>query len=157
MKPEWADQREDPHTIDLSDEDLDVVRYYVQWLYSDKIEDSLDPTYVGLAKAYIFGDKRLDVSFRNAILNNYVALSMKHETYPGPEALGIIYAGTRPGSSLRRLLVSQYVYEVHDADEWQQEIPLYPQEFMAEVLQAIIKGKWLPKEKWTNSIDGFLE
>ena len=44
MKPEWADQREDPPTIDLSDETFDTVKLYVQWLYSGSLRVSVVPT-----------------------------------------------------------------------------------------------------------------
>jgi hypothetical protein len=78
MKPELAGRREDPGTIDLSDDSLDEVKLYVQWLYSDTInikttEDSpskerlheAETHYTVLVKAFIYGEKVMDTAYTN--------------------------------------------------------------------------------------------
>jgi hypothetical protein len=101
MKPEWASMREDPRTIDLSEDDPDAFSLYRTWLYSGKLaimppagtttaaESKPDNTsilldndesqgsdpdshYHTLAYAYVLGERLLDKDFKNAIADSYV-------------------------------------------------------------------------------------
>jgi hypothetical protein len=81
MKPSL---RNDPHTVDLSDDSLVIVQLYVNWLCgciipmilhhsvdSESRERSVaesEKVYRTLEEAYIFGDKILDTAFRDAVM-----------------------------------------------------------------------------------------
>ncbi|KAH7095108.1 hypothetical protein FB567DRAFT_586438 [Paraphoma chrysanthemicola] len=82
MKPEWKNSRSDPDTIDLSEDSKDAVSLYVKWLYSSHV--SLPPLNKApkdglnwlkyeeictlLAASYVFGERIIDVRFKNSIL-----------------------------------------------------------------------------------------
>jgi hypothetical protein len=145
LKPEWVELREVPDALDLNDECLDVVRLYVQWLYSGSLgtrvprrvcripeqdisiwtsdepfeallaklpanlrnigifpssDEADEAVLMLLANAYIFGDKRLDVPFKNAVLVKLAQVSRAYKSTPSTKILEVIFAGTCPGSPL---------------------------------------------------------
>jgi hypothetical protein len=170
MKPEWAELREDPHTIVLPDESLDIVKLYVQWLYSGSLGIPVAPTekrptysevaeaiLIVLAEAYVFGEKRLDVSFKNAVLEIFAQVSTNYHWIPGPEALAVIIAGTCPSSPLRRFALDQLAHHASDRTEWDNEVSQYSHEVAIEVLRAIVKKRQPSKVRWEVSLKDYLE
>jgi hypothetical protein len=97
--------------VDLSDEDADLVQDYCQWLYSRKLivkYPSRKKTHYYLAKMYVFGEKLMDETFQNTVLDAIIA----HSThgYPPAEAIKVIYDGTSKGSPARDLMVDFWAY-----------------------------------------------
>lgn len=127
MKPEWAQRRADPYTIDLSEDHLKDVAPYILWLKiqhirAQKVTDgSFDPNdpddqqELGkvLIKAYLYSQKVIDDAYRKAIIRY---LFLLHDTYnwiPRPDALSMLYDATSIGDSARRLMQD---FMSHEAD-----------------------------------------
>jgi hypothetical protein len=79
MKPEWTDMQAGPNVIDLSVDPVDIVSDYIKWLYYDTIPnkqyeavantyEEREKVFVALAKSYVFGEKIIDVRYKNAVL-----------------------------------------------------------------------------------------
>jgi hypothetical protein len=100
-----------------------------------------------LAKAYIFGDKRLDVPFKNAVLVELAQVSRASKSTPSTKILEVIFAGTCPGSPLRRLVVDMIAHYAYDED-WDKHVSQYSHEVAIEVLRAVVKGERTPRMYW---------
>jgi len=127
--------RENSNQIDLSDEDTDVVKTYVRWLYhkgalkalEDHIRSSAskheDALQVFAANLHIFGEKILDESFSKDVLG---CIKRTFEILCGPAA-GILYLET-PENSAARKFVTKYFEQQRPkilrrlANEWPHEI-----------------------------------
>ncbi|KAF2130101.1 hypothetical protein P153DRAFT_396431 [Dothidotthia symphoricarpi CBS 119687] len=158
LKPEWAGQRDDPHTIDLSDERFETVKAYINWLYSSKsavipLEDKsiyamlqneeAQNLFISLAKAYVFGEKLQDIEYKNLVIKDMVVVWDALRWSPGPECTAIIYNGTSTGSPARRFLTDIIAYTAHyDPDEpvgWMSFIDEIPYEALVDAMKATIK------------------
>ncbi|KAF2025531.1 hypothetical protein EK21DRAFT_76189 [Setomelanomma holmii] len=149
VKPEWAELREDPDTIDMGPEhSAEEVKCYAHWLYSGMIStrdfDNVngtksDPIWVDLANAYVFAEKMMDQRYKCAILETIAGVQRDAPDYPCAEAFNIVYDGTPEGSPARRLLVDMYAYGAYDAPDWNEELEKLPHEALADVLRATIK------------------
>jgi hypothetical protein len=152
MKPEWTDQRSDPHTIDLSEDCKETVTHYLQWLYTRSIPISslqgqaLEETdivkietnvYMALARAYVFGEKVMDIDFKNAVLREVLEFKRSAKTVPGRGAIEIVCAGTIPGSSMWRLLVDLMANNIFGDPSRANCIEGLPQEILVDVIKAM--------------------
>jgi prefoldin beta subunit len=134
MKPEWMEQRSDPHTIDLSEDCKETVTHYLQWLYTGgtpirslqgqvleetdmvKIETNV---YMALARAYVFGEKVMDIDFKNTILPMFLDVATSDYLTPPPIAVvEVVYAGTTAGSAMRRLLTDMAGNRIFTDRHW---------------------------------------
>lgn len=159
LKPEWAEKREDPYTIDLSDDHVDDVQNYINWLYSEKVSGTLADipsnanntirheiahnAFIPLAKAYVLGEKFLDTKYKNSVMNRIIEVRCQSGWSPGPACAEIIYEGTSPGSPARRLLADLLAYGAHDdSDEtvgWMKFIEDLPREALVDAMKALVK------------------
>jgi hypothetical protein len=153
MKPEWASSREDPYIIDLSDDNPDNVPIYVQWLYRGKLQiDIFESTAAGLGacsargraifskltKAFLFGEKIMDIPFQNSIIMICVAAHRTLNTIPSPDVVTSIYGGTAAGSRLRRLLADMIAFaDPADQRVWKKCIQSCPCEAVDDVILAM--------------------
>jgi hypothetical protein len=158
MKPEWAEQREDPYTLDLSEDSLDDVTLYVQWLYSNKINIKMTEgtmtsgehykesqlNYTVLVRAYIFGEKVLDLAYSNAVLGNLIEVEIEYDCTPGPDVMCALYDATSDGCPARRLLarfVAYYAYfntkTERESDRWDVQIAAYPRDLLVDIIKAM--------------------
>ena len=158
MKPEWANSREHPETIDLSEDDSRTVCDYIQWLYSDHVpidphktgEDSredcakkAEKIFVLLAEAYVFGEKIMDFKYKNAIVRIIAKAKESYVWNMGPESVTIIYNGTSAGCPLRRLIADSIAHQAHDDSMggvgWMQYIEGYPREALVDSMKTMAK------------------
>jgi hypothetical protein len=152
MKPEWASLREDPHTIHLSEDTIEVVILYVRWLYRPELqvevtmpEDNSDACrgvqseklYTELAEAYVFGEKILDASFKNAAVQKFLEVQRILTYSPGPCSVAIVYAGTTTGSRLRHLITDLIAYNASGHESWGTYFEEYPREALIDAIKAI--------------------
>ncbi|KAF1946636.1 hypothetical protein EJ02DRAFT_493765 [Clathrospora elynae] len=97
--------RNDPATIDLPDDELDIVNVYANWLYSSsvptaapnkptKIAREAETLFTTLAKAYAFGAKVIDTCFKNTVLAAFIEVVRVSHWSPGSESMSIIYGCT---------------------------------------------------------------
>jgi hypothetical protein len=129
MKPEWIQLREQPDIVGLFEDSLQAATDYIRWLYSNRIsirlynagEDARDrraeeaeKVFVLLAEAYVFGEKIIDVKYKNEVLKTVFKAKKSSDWNMGPESVKIIYGGTPAGSPLRRLVADSIAHKAHD-------------------------------------------
>lgn len=107
-KEEWSKSRADPDTIDLANDDFEVVKAYAHWLYFQQPPAPIThcvTKFPFLAKSYVFGEKVMDITFKNVVIDLVVAEAVASNTIPASESMDILYLGTPEGSPARRLMV----------------------------------------------------
>ncbi|KAF2993354.1 hypothetical protein E8E13_001164 [Curvularia kusanoi] len=180
MKPEWAEHREQRNAIELLDDDTESVSDYIKWLYGGTIVRKLYPkseedsrekkaeeaekVFVSLARAYVLGEKIIDVKYKNAVVRAVVVAMTDSDWSMGPESVGLVYSGTPPGSPLRRLIVENFARIAHDDSEegvrWMTFIDEYPREALADALKATVKMRHKVKEQHRSdltAVESYLE
>jgi hypothetical protein len=180
MKPEWTSIRDSPNIIDLPDETANTVSDYVKWLYAGRmpltlynaddndergqVAEEAEKVFVMLAEAYVFGEKIVDVRYKNAIVRATAAARDSSKWNMGPESVGIVYDGTPPGSPLRRMIAESLARLAHDDAKkgvgWMSFIDGYPREALADALKATITFRCKVDEdalKAAKSLDSYLE
>ncbi|KAF2444402.1 hypothetical protein P171DRAFT_389114 [Karstenula rhodostoma CBS 690.94] len=152
-KDEWALLRDKKQTITVAFES-GLFQAYVHWLYfgtiprltnSSSTTPPKDSPY--LAKLYVLGEEIMDFRFKNAIMDNFIAVYSGRKIFPSVEAVAIIYGATVGGSPMRRMLAEIYAYRARGSKDWKclpKEALLDIVELMAEV-RLCVKGNkpWL--------------
>lgn len=105
-------------TIALPIDDPTVVHCYLHFLYSSAVPANF---YEALAELYVFGEKIMDVDFKNAVIGAIIRETRKPETdghcyFPTGDVVDILYAGTSSGSPARKLMVDLFFY--HGSPSW---------------------------------------
>jgi hypothetical protein len=154
MKPEWTDMQAGPNVIDLSVDPVDIVSDYIKWLYYDTIPnkqyeavantyEEREKVFVALAKSYVFGEKIIDVRYKNAVLQAIFTAQRALHWYMGPESVKIVYEGTPPQSPLRRLIAENVTYMAYDDSKesvgWMQFFDTCPREALVDALKTTVK------------------
>jgi hypothetical protein len=121
LKKQWTEGQ--TRIIKLPEESLELMQHYIEHLYGAKL-----PThdlsagiictlkgkhYEMLADLYILAERMLDAKSQNAIIREFFRLvrlmfgppETKYRYYPVGEAVNIIYGGTTPASTARRMLI----------------------------------------------------
>lgn len=163
LEKEWLEGR--TQVIELPEETLASVAYYLQYIYAQQLptagytpptfsNEHKSPAFVLLAELYVLGERRLDSTFRNAILQEMIRLEVLDagtHAHPGTDAINIIYQGTLSLSPARRLMVdmsansSAIKFVTRDSDP----------AFLYELAQALLarsspaySGLWMHREKY---------
>jgi hypothetical protein len=152
MKPEWASLREDPNTIQLLEDSTKMVVFYVQWLYREELmvdvpnpaknDDAYraaesDKLYTELAEAYVFGEKIMDVAFKNVVIRKFLEVQRNFTYSPGPLPVSTIYAGTTSGSRMRYLICDLITYNASGHKSWARHFEGYPHEALVDAIKAL--------------------
>ena len=152
MKSEWAGLRGEPDTIDLSGDCTETVLLYVQWLYTKEIQlqvsvpngcsdakrsAAAEKMYIPLSTAYVFGEKIMDISFKNAIVSKVVDTYSVVNWSPGPVPATVVYEGTTAGSPMRRLLSYLVAFYGTNHPSWISYFNGYPRELLVDALTAM--------------------
>ena len=175
MKPEWTNLREQPDTIDLPDDSPETVRDYVRWLYSGNLSIKLykagkdtvkkkaekaEKVNVLLAEAYVFGEKIVDIKYKNKVMKTIVAARESAVWNMGPESVNIIYEGTPSESPLRRLIAERLAHEAYDDSElgvgWMQFVDGYPREALMDAIKVMARVRRTVEYDIT-SVEPYLE
>jgi hypothetical protein len=150
MQPEWAERTEDANTLDLSDDPLEIVTLYLQWLYSGQVPviifkgDDYDSAkrsceagkiFSTFAKAYIFGEKVMDATFHNAILLEYIETERVFRWYPEVDVIAIVYEGTTAGAPLRRLISDEIACNANGHAGWVEYFDKCSREMLADTIK----------------------
>ncbi|KAJ4365564.1 hypothetical protein N0V83_008184 [Neocucurbitaria cava] len=171
MKPEWAASKLDPRDVDLTDEDPEVFKVYLHWLYMRTLPTvhrdlnlrGQKHEFDQLSNCYILGEKLMDVRFKNAILDGVVD-AMNNTPFctgkmPGEASINIIYSGTSEGSPARRLLVDIWV--MYAGENWIKHLTdKLPHEFVLEFSRALLKDKCNGKKdtrRWRTRMEDYHE
>ncbi|GLI78896.1 hypothetical protein PoHVEF18_007218 [Penicillium ochrochloron] len=118
MGPQWKESKE--RKITMPDDDAEVMKIYVYWLYCGALlmypptsQDSAEREDLSYVKAWILGDKLLDLDFQNAVIDG---IFERYHTEPRdgkrwnvwPGAVDYAFDKTYKGAPLRRLFVDMY-------------------------------------------------
>ncbi|KAF1970370.1 hypothetical protein BU23DRAFT_433258, partial [Bimuria novae-zelandiae CBS 107.79] len=125
----------------------DLFKSYVHWLYSGTIPrpDNDEPSfdyYEYLARLYVMGEEIMDISFKNVLLENFAAMTLRGSNngthrYPGRTTICIIYQGTIKESPLRRMVVG--MYSALARENW--HFQGLPEEAMVDILRAMAQRR----------------
>lgn len=177
MRPEWTKSKEQADSIDLLDDSVHTVSDYIRWLYSDNMpiklydadeEDSrerankeAEKVFVMLAEAYVFGEKVVDVKYKNVVMRTVLAARESSGWYPGLSSVRIIYRGTPSTSPLRRFIADNVACHSYDdsgkENGWMADIDGYPKEALVDAMKATVKARSRPNHKTYTCIDSYLE
>ncbi|SMY22710.1 unnamed protein product [Zymoseptoria tritici ST99CH_1A5] len=142
--------------IDLPDDQPEVIGAFVEWLYTQNI--AVTPTcqmkreesheqHVRLAHMYVFGEKIQNTAFRNAVISAILEAldgTKGAGAYnPVTNAVKIIYDGTLPGSTARKLMAYLHV-EGGAADWFGKDAKEHHPDFLFDVVQALMKKRDQP-------------
>ncbi|KAJ5360619.1 hypothetical protein N7517_009810 [Penicillium concentricum] len=151
MSGPWKESAE--HTIELPEDDPDMFDMYSHWLYyatipvivegtaSDESTKVLSQEYYDLAKAYVLGDKLLDVKFQNCVID---AIVERHATpdkrngrcyIPNKKTINYAFDNTTESAPIRKLLVDMYMGNV--TAEWLSKD--LPPDFIFSVLKSVVE------------------
>jgi hypothetical protein len=175
MKPEWTDMQAGLNVIDLSDDPVDVVSDYIKWLYYDTIPnkqyeavvntreeraEEAEKVFVALSESYVFGEKIIDVRYKNAVLQTISTVQKSFDWSMGPESVKIVYEGTHPKSPLRRLIADRVAYSAYDDSSvgtgWMQLFDTYPREALVDALKITVKVR--ARDLWSKpNVESYLE
>lgn len=153
MKPEWNPAKDEIRVVDLTDDEPGIFEVYLHWLYFNKLPPVLmerpksDGTTVqefrGLAMCYVLGEKIVNKSFKDAILDALInALddrTSKNKRVPGESTIDIVYEGTLPTSRGRKLLVNLWAHRI--GSEWSTYLDDFPHDFVLEFAKKLWKVK----------------
>lgn len=118
LKKEWAKRSAEDVTtviICMPADYPEVFSIYAEWLYSGAIysinntaASQIDTEFKELALAHILGEKLIDRTFKNAIIDAFIEKIISDRTID-PALPVLVYDNTPSPSPLRRLLVDIYV------------------------------------------------
>lgn len=142
-KRELTGMKDEQETIILPDEDPHIVKGYIHWLYSGKFPmpavDKGAPHFRRLSYAYIFGDRRMDPKFKNAIIDAFVATAAEFCSYPSATTMAIVYEETPEGCPARQLLADFIAYRAKNTPDWNTEMGRYDKAMLVDIARAMIR------------------
>ncbi|KAL3487612.1 hypothetical protein BJX62DRAFT_240880 [Aspergillus germanicus] len=133
-------------TVRLPDDDSETVGIYVYWLYYDTLPAGYRDSkaeYLDLARAYVFGDKVLDVRFQDKVSDAIVnksrfATSGGARTLPTATVVAYIYEYSVKNAPIRRAFVDMWTQYGHHS-LLQSEIDTIPRAFAVELAANTLK------------------
>lgn len=157
MKTEWASRRDEPNTIDLSDDDPEVVETYIHWLSFQYLPLSPPPVtwllddqavvvplieayYMKLLDTYIFGVKYLDNEYQKCLMHKLMTFMYSSSESISPKALQYLYQNTGPNDAMRKIVIRDVAQNVHDIPEWREEIEQYPSEVVVDLVLELSRN-----------------
>lgn len=111
-------------TIKLPEDDPATAAQYLDFCYHNYrlptqqkfTSDQIKSMFFALARLYVFGERVLDSTLRDATINQLITFSdvvnddlPAYPHYPGPKAIEMVYEGTTEAAPMRKLLVDMYV------------------------------------------------
>ncbi|KAK5685985.1 hypothetical protein LTS10_002098 [Elasticomyces elasticus] len=139
----------------MPEDNPDIIKLYVQYLYSGKIylertttsaklksNDNL-PEYIVLAEAYALGEQIQDFTFKDSVVNAILACTAEiiqgQYWYPITSAVDIIYRGTTTGSFGRQLMVELHM--IRDCANFiSDDQEVNNKYFLADLARAMVKA-----------------
>jgi hypothetical protein len=162
----WKESEE--HAFKLPEGNPQIFALYSHWLYVGQIPVIVQNStkkevannnykeYYDLVKAYVLGDKLLDVKFQDSTIQAIVKKSAAPGTdgqrhYPGAGTIIYAYANTTESAKIRNLFVDIYV-EIAGPRWLTKELP---KDFLYSVVEGLMK-KRVPPSKPIKASDYFL-
>lgn len=142
--------------VDLSDEDLAIFGLFARWTYNRSIWVGLPrPADVRglrietaevnlldkiLVSAYLFGQKILSSRFQDAVISTIAKRFRSNNKNMSPENVALAFDGTPEHSSLRRVIVAQFLWA--DPQPGREDlINSYPPELFLELGKTAFSGQ----------------
>ena len=107
--------------MSLPDDDEDLVGSMIQWLYTRKLhltipisEETSNICYMEVAKLNALAEKYDILSLRNDIIDEFFELRKSPKNFYPPQTISVqhVYDTTSGRSSLRKLMVAWYAYDI---------------------------------------------
>ncbi|KAL6709565.1 hypothetical protein ACN47E_001500 [Coniothyrium glycines] len=142
--------------IRLPEDEPDVVRQYLHFLstadlgtksHTDSGRYHVLEECVGLVRLYVLAEKLQDTATKNRVMEEMVMIHRLHKNgrIPGQSyfVIHLIYAGTPPGSPMRRLIVN--IFTERATTKWlpSDELTL-PPEFLLELTRGLLDRRAKP-------------
>ena len=138
-------------SIRLDDVDASIFSIYVSWLYRTQLPVRIDAPgpegnaeYLALARAYVLGDRLLDLAFCDACIDAMIVKSQTKSTdgscwSPVGPVIACIYNNTTPKSKARKLLVDLYAHNGQRdwLEKWADKDTDLPSEFLFDLAVAL--------------------
>ena len=140
LKPQWF--RSAPREVKLPEEDPNTFIVYANWLYSGAMSMR---GCMELARLYVLGEKLIDPTFQDMVINAIVAKSRKPDVNgkkwdPGRAPISVLYRNTPEGSPARRLMVN--FYTTHGQPKRMSESStVFTKEFLFDLATAFLNLK----------------
>ncbi|KAJ8109865.1 hypothetical protein OPT61_g7145 [Boeremia exigua] len=142
----WREAKD--RTVKFPENKSDIVELYLQCVYDRPLDVEPDPVpenYAGheerlqLAELYVFAEQVQDVRAKNMAVKAFMSSVWKprkggRRWPPGPATINVIYEGTMPGSSMRRLCVDIFARGLIFGNI-KYDNP--PTEFLAEIIKEM--------------------
>jgi hypothetical protein len=155
MSGDWKEAQD--RLVKLPDDNPAIFQLYVHLLYTNMlavVPDPLPPNYTGsnehvkLAKLYVLAEKLQDIDTKNTVLEAMLLATRQTRSdgkcyYPGNGPICLIYAGTVPGSPMRKLLVDFYTYQA-EANWLSESDETWPTEFTHELAIKLLDKREAP-------------
>lgn len=145
LKPEWAAQKVDPHTLVLPDHTLEDADLYARWLYSEdlivgadafKDETKANGLFRTLINAYTYSEKTLDSAYNKAVYKVLVKALTELNVLPGRRLIKVLYEESSPGCLARSLVTNFIAHGIRFTTEskWHKEVQGYPREALVDLV-----------------------
>ncbi|KAF3387098.1 hypothetical protein F1880_000818 [Penicillium rolfsii] len=150
MGPMWKESQK--RKVTLPDDDPDIVKLYIYWLYCGALlmypqesQESAEREDINYVKAWILGDKLLDLEFQNTVIEGFFD---RYHAEPRDGKRWNVSSGvvdyafdkTYKGAPIRRLFVDMYcVWSKMDILAcWEREGNI-PHDFLVEAVRTLAK------------------
>lgn len=115
-----------------------------------------------LAEAYVFGEKIIDVKYKNAVVKTMLAAVHSSRQYPGHNSVNIIYKGTPSASPLRRFIADSVAFAAYDdliqgGNGWMAFFDACPREALVDAIKAIVRVRPSPEHSIDPCTDLYVE
>ncbi|KAL2849389.1 hypothetical protein BJX68DRAFT_267241 [Aspergillus pseudodeflectus] len=157
MAGEWKESSQ--RTIQLPDDEPSIVALYIHWLYHRTLPVFCDEPglpgnaeYLDLVKAYVFGDKILDTTFQNTVIDAMIEKSRSKARdgaswYPVGEVIEYAYHNMHEPAPILELLVDMYVTTARRSwlYDWADPATI-PQRFLLSLCAELLDRRGLSEE-----------
>jgi hypothetical protein len=137
----------------LPDTEPEVFEAYLHWVYTKDVElDSISlpwaplnppkvPSYLSIAKIFVFADMMLDHDLCNRLSNLAVKKFNGGGNFSRSRIVRFVWDNTAPTSKLRILYLDIFSSRCHAATWFEQEKLEYPIDFNDELSSRFLRGK----------------
>jgi hypothetical protein len=135
MAGDWKESQK--RTVHLPDDESAIFSLYVNWLYRGTLPvvsaepgSPTDTEYTNLAKAYVLGDKILDPTFQDTVIDAILEKSQSKGKdgkcwYPHVEVIKYTFNNTNESAPIRKLFVDMYAGYARSSwiHKWAADLP----------------------------------
>ncbi len=151
MEGEFKEAKD--QVLRLPEDDPEMFTHFEFWLYTGSVleshESAKDISYKILTDVYLFGEARGIPELQNEAINVYIDKIRADKMFT-IEWLNRVYENTLDSSPLRKLLVDYVTFNVDLTKMSEKEQPLYPQQFLFDLVKSFCEHRIGTKERVTD-------